>query len=137
MRLATRSESEVFKRVEKKAMDLMQEARAHAKEKQQIRQTGQPSLFRPEALISSGRLDELKSHYVQLAREEAGRRLRKSKQVGYDVLFAEALRYPLVWEADLKEWIKEWRATKKPDVPRAAGRAARPSCQRGQRTRME
>jgi three-Cys-motif partner protein len=100
---------EVFKRVEQKAMGVMEQARAQARQRQQVERTGQRDLFRPEQLHHARRLTELRRRYLDQARRQAEARMQGGSPVLYDCLWAEAMSWPLVWDVDVKDWIAEWQ----------------------------
>jgi three-Cys-motif partner protein len=99
---------EVFKRVERDAMDLMEETRSSLHLHKEVTQTSQPSLFTPQQLPHARRLRSLRSRYLEQARTQTEARLRAQSPVLYDHVWADAMRWPLVWERDVKDWIAEW-----------------------------
>jgi three-Cys-motif partner protein len=99
---------EVFKAVERQAMDVMEQTRAIAQQKGRIQKTRQPELFEPEWTHQSNRIELLRGRYLDRARHDVESALCREKTLPYDDLFDLATAYPLVWEADLKEWIGGW-----------------------------
>lgn len=108
---ATRSEKgvEVFKAVEKKAMSVMEAARAEA-HKRKRQKGGQLELLSAEAMHDPRYYDKLRDRYLAAAQRRVERLLVDAQTSSYDRAWKCALSYPLVWESDLKDWIKEWRA---------------------------
>ncbi len=100
---------EVFKRVEKDAMALMEQTRARVQHREEVQRTGQPALFSAEQMRQARRLEGLRRRYLDQAREQAEARLREGHPVSFDRLWAEAMSWPLVWDGDVKEWVAEWQ----------------------------
>ncbi|AMV29992.1 hypothetical protein VT84_36705 [Gemmata sp. SH-PL17] len=99
---------EVFKQVEKDAFFFQEEIRAGAKEAEQIRKTGQGSLFaEEEAKLPSFRAITLRERYLAAALRRVNELRVGRKQVPYDEIWDAALAFPLVWESDVKEWVAE------------------------------
>lgn len=101
---------EVFKEAERKSMAEMEAARAAAQQKGRVSKTGQRELFSAEETHSPAYFDSLRDRYRAKARTEIEMVLRDKKIVPYDDAWAMALRHPLVWEGDLKGWIKDWES---------------------------
>ena len=99
---------EVFKEVEKKSMKIMESVRAKAQQRSRVSKTGQKELFPAEETHDPAYFDSLRDRYCSLARTQLESLLRDKAAVSYDEAWAIALRMPLVWESDLKEWIKDW-----------------------------
>ena len=109
---ATRSPKgvEVFKSVEKKAMVVMEKARAAAQQRRRVAKSGQQELsFAVEAMQDSHHYDSLRDRYLEKAKRMVLELLRSRGQVPFDDLWAETLSKPLVWESDLKDWIRQWK----------------------------
>lgn len=109
---ATRHETglEVFKEVEKRMQPVMAAARGTAKARKEESRTRQASLALPSTVYRSMKWERLRDRYLRLAEERVRDLLRTGRPVSYDVLWREALARPLVWESDLKAWIKQWQA---------------------------
>jgi hypothetical protein len=99
---------EVFKTVERQAMDVMEQTRAIAQRQGRIQKTRQGELFDAECTHQSNRIELLRGRYLDRARQDVKNTLCRVKSVPYDDLFDLAMSYPLVWEGDLKEWIHGW-----------------------------
>lgn len=108
---ATRSPEgvEVFKGVERRAMPVMEQKRSGAKHQKQVNRTGQRELYGPEVSNPGQRLTALRERYLAKARHQAESALRVTGVVLYDHLWAEAMSWPLVWDSDVKSWLKKWR----------------------------
>ncbi|SRR6266498_1617694 len=100
---------EVFKDAEKKAMAEMQQVRAKAHQREQEKRTRQTELFEPEVLHSSDYFDSLRERYLTKAKGQVRHSLQSEGRISYDDAWSLALKEPLVWESDLKEWVAEWK----------------------------
>ncbi len=99
---------EVFKDTEKRAMKLMEEARANAQQRKRTEKTKQGELFGGEVLHNPTYYDALRERYLSKSKAIVLEILQSRLRVPYDDIWAEALSVQLTWESDLKEWIKEW-----------------------------
>ncbi|MBM7112586.1 three-Cys-motif partner protein TcmP [Archangium primigenium] len=100
---------EVFKEVEKKAMQNMEEARATVQKRKQEKQSGQQSSFFQETPLRSSRhYDLLRERYLDKCQRQLKKWLSERSRVSYDDAWAFALMAPMVWESDLREWLDEW-----------------------------
>jgi hypothetical protein len=43
------------------------------------------------------------------AKHKAVSMINATRRIGYDELWLAALTFPMVWESDLRMWLKEWR----------------------------
>ena len=50
----------------------------------------------------------LRSRYLTRSKAALQEFLRSQRRVLYDDAWATALGFPLVWESDLKDWIRDW-----------------------------
>jgi three-Cys-motif partner protein len=100
-----------FKKVEKAAMDRAAEARALAKERRRFQDSGQLSMLQPTELHPSMKANELRQRYLSMARRRIETLLEERRDVEYRSLWRRAVAYPLVWESDLRDWLKEWLRT--------------------------
>jgi three-Cys-motif partner protein len=109
---ATRSRKgvEVFKDVEQRAMEVQEGTRANVKQRRRVARSRQPELFAGEDLPHSRPIDALRSRYLQEARNRVLELLRSKGSVPYEQAWDAALAFPLVWDCDVKEWIKDWQA---------------------------
>lgn len=100
---------QVFKAAEKSAMNTMLEAQEAAALRRRQTDKTQGDLFGPIDVIAPKHYEILRSRYTRMARELVTSLLTSKKTILYDVAWRAALSFPLVWESDLKEWIKSWR----------------------------
>ncbi|MBW3541133.1 MAG: hypothetical protein KY476_12765, partial [Planctomycetes bacterium] len=100
---------EVFMAAERTAMQQMEATRARAQQKRRVEKSRQPEFFADEEGEPSAHYVKLRERCLAAARDEAWEHLKAKERVRYDHLWANALRLPLVWEKDIKEWIAEWR----------------------------
>jgi three-Cys-motif partner protein len=98
---------DVFKDIERKAMQTMEKARAGAEQRKE-REKGKLSLFDPNEMPESRYYSELRARYFRQSQDAVLELMQTRDAVSYDDIWAHALRRPLVWEADLKDWIKSW-----------------------------
>jgi three-Cys-motif partner protein len=95
---------EVFKSAEVSAAKTQDEVRYEAR----VRKTKQEELPFDQAKPKSPKADQMRSQYCSLARAkviEVLSRVRPGAGVDYDVLYREAMPFPLVTPSDLQEWI--------------------------------
>lgn len=101
----------VFKEAEKMAMSVMEKTRDEAQKREREERTGQT-----EIRLFSGTVTQDPSEYFRSLRERYVSRARAAvldlvqikKQLTYDEIWSSALTFPLTWESDLKDWIREW-----------------------------
>lgn len=98
---------EVFKEAERKSMPDMEAARAHAQQRKRVKKSRQPELFSGDDVPSS-HFKSLRERYTSQAKAALLDQLRTMSKVEYDAAWSNALRLPLVWESDLKDWIDDW-----------------------------
>ena len=101
---------EVFKDAERKSMTEMEDVRAQAQQRSRISKTRQKEMFSAEETHDHSYFESLRDRYRSLMKARLEEQLRKNGSVAYDDAWVAALRMPLVWESDLKDWIKDWRA---------------------------
>jgi len=100
---------DVFKKAEKKAMEVGEKARAAADERKKA-QSGQISFLDPEDMPESAYYNTLRERYTGKAKDRVVTLLQSDRRVLYREAWIAALAEPLVWEDDLRTWIKEWVA---------------------------
>lgn len=100
---------EVFKQVEKKAMQLMEKARGEAQKRKRVHRTGQLELLGAEQMHDTRHYDGLRERHLATARLGVEQLLQTRRAVSYDEAWITALSHPLVWDSDVKAWIAEWR----------------------------
>ncbi len=99
---------EVFKEVEKKAMEVMEQARADAQQRKRVKKTRARELFGSDVRYDSTLYEQLRDRYLGLAQERVQQTIQANGRVLYDGAWVAALSFPLVWESDLKSWITAW-----------------------------
>ena len=102
----------VFKDAEKKAMSVMEKTREEARKREKEERTGQTEfrLFSDTVTQDpSEYFRSLRKRYVSRARAAVLALLQTKKQLAYDEAWSSAMTFPLTWESDLKDWIREWK----------------------------
>ena len=99
----------VFKEVEKKAMQVMEKARADAQQRTRVKKSQTLELFDSEVRYGSTLYNELRERYLNQANRQVQKMIQARNHVPYDEVWISALSLPLVWECDLKEWIDDWK----------------------------
>lgn len=103
---------EVFKDAEKAAFPEQERIRAAAEERNAVKKTKQPTLFASvEDQPPSPRATTLRTRYLAAAQNRIEELRAGKRQVPYDEVWNAAMGFPLVWESDLKDWIREWERT--------------------------
>jgi hypothetical protein len=107
---ATRHEEgmAVFKESEKSAMQAMELARAAARQRGRIRRNAIGELFSAEVMNDSEYYDSLRQRFLEAGRTKVERELITKVGVPYDALWRMTTSVPMVWESDLKDWIRAW-----------------------------
>ena len=95
-----------FKEAEKRAMTLMEPARAEAKLRKFEERTGQSEMFGGKETYGSKFYVTLRNRYLSRSKSKVFEILSVRKHVPYDALWKAALANPLVFETDLKEWLR-------------------------------
>jgi len=90
-------------------MAVMEAARAEAQKRRREARSGQPELFASNAMHRSGYYDALRERYLEKVKTAALQMLQTHRRIPYDDLWETALNVPLVWESDLKAWLREWK----------------------------
>jgi three-Cys-motif partner protein len=98
---------DVFKAAERKALKLAPTLRAKAKQRKNEARTGQPSLFSAEELPDTDHLFRLQRHFEGKTAEALHAKLEHQNDVSYDDLYALAMRFPIVQERFLRNWLAE------------------------------
>jgi three-Cys-motif partner protein len=101
---------EVFKETEERAMGEMERLREKAQRRRREERTGQWGfVFGGEESPPSHHYSDLRAHYLELSKAAILGLLKQQKRLKYDSVWLHALSNPLVWENDLKSWIKDWK----------------------------
>ncbi|HKO55956.1 MAG TPA: three-Cys-motif partner protein TcmP [Thermoanaerobaculia bacterium] len=98
---------DVFKKVEQGAMKEAEKARAAAKERKDT--SGQTAFLDATEMHPSTRMHQLRDRYLDAARARVLRELERRGEVKYNRLWRIAVAWPLVWESDLRGWLKDWK----------------------------
>ena len=104
--------AQVFKEAEQKASQFMENQRAKAAARKRERQSGNLPLFAGSATEKTRHLEGLRKLYLRQAQGSLLSAFQNEKRIEYDRAFADCVRFPLVWERDLKGWVKEWSRQK-------------------------
>jgi three-Cys-motif partner protein len=132
---ASRNEKgvEVFKEAERRAVDVMEQKRAQA---QQTKRTagGQSLLFGAEEMHDPGYYSKLRALYLDRARRKVQEVLEGQNSLSYDDAWRLAMKHPLVWERDLKDWIARWRKEGRLEI---GGLSPKEDPKRGKRTLLK
>ena len=102
---------QVFKEAEKRAMPVMEKTRDEAQKREREEGTGQTELVLfsgTAAQDPSAYFRSLRERYVFRARAKVLTLVQTTKQLTYDEAWSSAMTFPLTWESDLKDWIREW-----------------------------
>ena len=104
---------EVFKDAEKKAMPVMERTRDEAQKRGRVERTGQTEFAFGSMTIPDPSLyfQSLRERYTSLAKTTILDLIQSKKRLPYDKAWAEAVRFPLTWENDLKEWLRDLEST--------------------------
>jgi three-Cys-motif partner protein len=131
---ASRNEKgvEVFKEAERRAVAVMEEKRAQA---QQAKRTagGQTLMFDAQVMHDPAYYSGLRTFYLDRAKREVEEVLKLQTLLSYDDAWRLAMKHPLVWERDLKDWIADWRKNGQLDV---GGLSPRQEPKRGKETSL-
>ena len=95
-----------FKEAEARAMKLMEPVRAQAKLRRSEERTGQSEMFGGKETLGSKFYVHLRDRYLTLSRSKVFELLSTGKPVLYDTLWKAALANPLVFESDLRAWLR-------------------------------
>ena len=107
---------EVFKQAEFKAMKEMNIVRAEVDQRKREERTQQAELFDAPSVAGWGHYAELREFFLDKARLEAWGQISRRTQIVYNNLWANAMRFPVVWESDLNGWLSQWRNAGKIEV---------------------
>jgi three-Cys-motif partner protein len=110
---ATRSDEGLvtFREIEAAAMKLQRDLRARARDDARNERTGfVGSLFEPTD-VDSDHVGTLFDRYHGQARGRVQAALDKHGVIAYDAVVLAALQLPMTAEADVREWLAEWKAS--------------------------
>jgi len=107
--------AEVFKKTEEKAMAAQENSRAHVEDRKK-KAGGQSQFFPPEEMPESKFYLEYRGRYLRQAREAVISEINQKKRVAYHHVWDIVVAFPMVWERDLREWLKEWQDQEKLEI---------------------
>lgn len=99
---------EVFKDAERKALKLSEVVRADAKRRARESTSGQLEMLGGQDLPETEYLARLQAHFEAQATRTLAAMASDRQDWAYDELYAAALRLPVVQEAFLKRWLRDW-----------------------------
>jgi three-Cys-motif partner protein len=100
---------EVFKETEKSVIPFMHEARALAQERRRFEQSGQSTMFGPEARYREKKFTRFRLKNLELAKSQLRKVLEAAEQISFDDAWATTMQYSGVMNSDLHAWIAEWK----------------------------
>jgi hypothetical protein len=103
---------EVFKETEKYVIPFMHEARAEAQERRRFGQSGQYTLLDPRESYKETRFTRFRSRNLAAAKVELREKLESGKHILYDDAWADVMQHSAVTDADLQQWLIEWKNQK-------------------------
>ena len=101
---------DVFKDAERKSVPLMHKARADAQSRRRVQRKGQLELLPSKDMYDESYYDSLRNQFCNRAKQDIKAILQQRHSGFYDDIWTVALSHPLVWEQDLREWLKKWQA---------------------------
>jgi len=99
---------EVFKKIEERAMKSQEQVRAGVEQRRKSK-GGQQSFLDPSEMPESRFYIALRERYRLQAKKAVAEAINSGRHVAYDQLWLLALRFPMVWESDLRGWLRDWR----------------------------
>ena len=88
-------------------MPEMEQLRASVKQRSRTGRTRQPELFEAHEVHNPEYFESLRQKSLDAAFDDVSAMLNAGV-TAYDDAWARALQWPLVWETDLRDWIKDW-----------------------------
>ena len=92
-------------------MSVMEKARDEAQKREREERTGQTEIRLFSGTVTqdpSEYFRSLRERYISRARAAVLALLQTKRQLAYDEAWSSAMTFPLTWESDLKDWIREW-----------------------------
>lgn len=123
----------VFKTAERKAMDVQEDVRGEAQQRQRSAVSDQLDLLSARDLRKGTQVKKLRERYRESARSRIWELLEARGSLDYDTAWFVAAARPLVCEGDVKDWIEEWANQGLLKVEGLKPRARRPQCGEGHR----
>lgn len=103
---------EKFKEVELQAMEVQEQQRAEAKQRKRTKKTSQKGLFPALEMPHTETIEALRGRYLEQAKKGVHDLLQTGRPVPFENVWDLALSYPLVWDGDVKDWLRDWRAAR-------------------------
>jgi len=100
---------EEFKKTEAVSIPFMHDVRALAQRRRDEQKAGQGFLFDASHTYQENRYQRFNRRRLANARESIIGLLTRSGCVSYQNLFQESMQYSTVIEADLRQWLDEWK----------------------------
>lgn len=124
-----------FREAERRGVGFQRAQRAEALERKKVKQSGQLGLFGGSKLVARSYEDELRDRYLPRAFARLDEMLDARSDVPWDDLVIEALRVPMIAEADVKDWVGQRQSQGRVEVVGLAPRARVPQWQGNHRVR--
>jgi three-Cys-motif partner protein len=100
---------EVFKDTEKHVIPFMHETRAKAQARRRFLESGQHTLLLPQERYRERKFTRHQLRSLATAKSELRSILESSKCLLYDDAWATVMQHSGVMDADLREWLTEWK----------------------------
>ncbi len=116
-----------FRATERSTVDEQESVRGAAKMARRIERTGQHELFAGTEELTGPRSfeDELARQHER-GHAELRRVLRERGSVNYEEVLGVVLEMPLVWESEVKTWLREMFSRREIEIPQLTGRQRTP-----------
>jgi three-Cys-motif partner protein len=100
---------EVFKETEKHVIPFMHETRAQAQARKKFSQSGQYTFLQPQESYKERKFTSHQLRSLKAAKNELRSILESSENLLYDDAWAIVMQHSGVMDADLREWLTEWK----------------------------
>ncbi|MFI5090531.1 MAG: three-Cys-motif partner protein TcmP [Terriglobales bacterium] len=100
---------EVFKETERAVIPIMHEIRAEAQSRKELDRTGQFSLLPPDEKYKEARFTHFRRRQLERVRGALLKVVEAKKSLTYGEAWELTMQNAAVLDADLREWIFEWR----------------------------
>lgn len=116
-----------FRNVEKKAVFEQERIRADAKLDSHAIRTGQTDIFASQgAQLGPRSFEAERRRNFKIGYDRLRRALSEYRSIKYESLLDHVLEVPLVWESDIKDWLRDMLKTGEIQIPALTGRARTP-----------
>jgi three-Cys-motif partner protein len=102
---------EVFKATERNVIPFMHQTRANAQHRRRLEHSGQLTMLDPEAQYREQKFTRFRSKRLEIAKCELRGMLESAGEVLFDDAWAAVMQHSTVMEADLGQWLNEWKTT--------------------------